>query len=685
MAPAGVLLWTGGTLAHVLLSAAWASRLSGSRTRDERLFLFALLLTGGLVVAVHASRAVGGLGVASGLMMLAAWHLCAGLMSRGTTPAPAPIEASGPAATFAERSLEAAALLVLGGISLTWIVDAAAARTVSGTDAAHYHVPVAANIALGAGLFHLTPTPHLYPMAASSLVAWFILPTRDALLIDAAMLPPFLLLVASMAYSFRLVTGRSGLAWMAWPALALFGTRLFRASSLVSADLLFAAALCALVGNLLFLLKGGSRALGLPLAGLSTGLLVGSKFTGIPAALLLWAAAIALRWLTGQRPLAADRRQSAAALVLAGVLAVGAGGIWLIHNWILWGSPIAPTGLTVAGIEVFSGAAHAPTDYLSVLGDRQRNPAYPLGKRLAHYIRVWLGMWYLLGLLPIVVLVFEAMFPLARSPARDMRRSVLVLVVASAVPIAWLLVGAPWTSLEWTKGFSLRYVLPYWALLVLLTVAGCFPAALPWYERGRNAAIGAVVAVAVGLVVFIGGSRAGSDPPRVAAWSLMVAGALWLIGAGIRRAPARVLIATAAGLALSVAAAAGLSRRHDALLQREPAQRSEHPVRALLTAAEANEHARARACAERRFFLITRVDEPLELQPPGKYRNLVFYAAREVDVTSRVDPMGPCDYIVASRLVLDTDKGRQLVAAINRTGRTIEIGDVGAFVLIGYE
>jgi hypothetical protein len=88
-----------------------------------------------------------------------------------------------------------------------------------------------------------------------------------------------------------------------------------------------------------------------------------------------------------------------------------------------------------------------------------------------------------------------------------------------------------------------------------------------------------------------------------------------------------------------------------------------------------------RDCRARRFFLITRFDEPLALQP-SRLENRVFYAARDVRMTARVNPLGPCDYVVASRPVLETDKGRDLIAVLNPRGRTIEIGEAGPFVLL---
>ena len=79
-----------------------------------------------------------------------------------------------------------------------WLRVAARSLHVSGSDAAHYHVPHAVNLALGTSPFDLLPTPHLYPMG-TSLGAWFILPFSDPLLIDVTMLACAALLAASLA------------------------------------------------------------------------------------------------------------------------------------------------------------------------------------------------------------------------------------------------------------------------------------------------------------------------------------------------------------------------------------------------------------------------------------------------------------------------------------------------------
>ena len=76
------------------------------------------------------------------------------------------------------------------------------------------------------------------------------------------------------------------------------------------------------------------------------------------------------------------------------MVVLGAGGIWLVRNWVRFGSPTAPTGLTLFGMTIWSGDPWAPTTYLSVLGDRTSDPSYPWIGRTLFFARQWLGRWY---------------------------------------------------------------------------------------------------------------------------------------------------------------------------------------------------------------------------------------------------------------------------------------------------
>ena len=78
--------------------------------------------------------------------------------------------------------------IVLGSSLLAlfvqWYSVTSESLRVTGTDAAHYHVPHAINFAHGASLFGLVATPHLYPMGTSIWAAWLLQPLQGPLLLD---------------------------------------------------------------------------------------------------------------------------------------------------------------------------------------------------------------------------------------------------------------------------------------------------------------------------------------------------------------------------------------------------------------------------------------------------------------------------------------------------------------------
>lgn len=268
-------------------------------------------------------------------------------VDRGQRPPPAN---STTTAAWLTRVLEDVAIIVLLATVLGWLTAGSRTLDVRGTDAAHYHVPVAVNLALGANPLDLPATQHLYPMAASTLAAWFIVPVGDPLLVDLVTIVPFLLIAASLGWMFRLVTGESGLAWCTWLTLAVFSTPMFRHASFMSADLLFGATFAALTAQLLAVNLGARRSnADILLIGLATGLLIGAKTTGLLAAVLLLGLAGVAFLLLRRR----DLGRLPVGLVwpwgAAGLLAMGTGGVWLARNWWLFGSPVAPNGLSLWG------------------------------------------------------------------------------------------------------------------------------------------------------------------------------------------------------------------------------------------------------------------------------------------------------------------------------------------------
>jgi hypothetical protein len=377
-----------------------------------------------------------------------------------------------------------------------------------------------------------------------------------------------------------------------------------------------------------------------------------------------------------------------AAIVGAASVAITAGGIWLIRNWILWGSPLGATGLSLFGVDVFDGAPHEPTTYLSVVGDMERDPAYDVLARTAHFAFVWLTPWFLAALVPLVMYVVDlsrAGLEETSRHRRAARAAALMMIVGSGVPMIWLLAGAPWTSLEWTRGYSLRYILPWLAALPLLAFIGCFPNSYRWIRHDRTRAVAGATVLVAGVWTLLAAQGGNSEPPRLTLTTGLGIGAMCLAFYGVARWRPRAVPAVTACLVAALATlwAVQAAHRNDALVTAEEAQTDapHTPAEEVYAAALDFERRSRQSCSARRFFILTRFDEPMALQSPV-LRNRVYYAARDVRVTARSAPIASCDYLITSRGVLGTDKGRALIAVLNPGGRTADIAEAGSFVLM---
>jgi hypothetical protein len=697
-----VALWLAATGGHFCLSAAWVDRAFGrlQRSADERIFAAVLVGVGTLSVVLHAVAVTVGIGLLHGVVGLSLWHgITWGVLVR-TRPRPT----RQPLPTRL-TALELAAATVAVALVATWGGLASRSAAVTGTDAAAYHVPMAINLALGVSPFGLPPTMHTYPMAGSTVAAWFLVPTGDPLLVDLTMCLPFLLLGASVNWIFRLATRLSGLMWATWLTVALAWTPLMREGSLVSADLWFAAGFVAVMACVVAAWDRREwRVDDWVMVALAAGLLSGSKTTGSVALALIACVYVGCelaRWVVVRSP---PRLTRAGVGALAGaVLFTFAGGIWLIRNWYLFGSPVAPMGLTLFGVRIFPGDSAQDTLYHSVFGDTHTLVGYELGRRTSHFVRLWLGKWYLAGLTPMLALLADGLWTWWRGPRTRLlatRLVVALLVIGAGSVLTWLLIGAPWTSLEWTHGASLRYVLPLATLLPLLAFVGLFPTSWRWYDdpsAARLAATGMAVG-AVGLLAIRVHSPF-SDTTIFPALSLragaiavavVILGRLWPWPGAAGR---RLGIGAVLTLVAAVSWAPHVARRDDVIRRQawtaEEAERSAlaagirpgSPMRELYLAMTINEAQQGRVCGDRRVFLLSRIDEPLTLQSPA-YRTRVFSAARDVARLRPLGPLGPCDYIITTTDVAATDKGTLLVAALIDPPASREIATAGPRILI---
>jgi hypothetical protein len=491
--------------------------------------------------------------------------------------------------------------------------------------------------------------------------------------------------MAASVWLFRQLTSHSGLAWCSWMMLALFATPLFRASSLMSADLLFAASTTAFVASVLSpLVRRKLTQTDVWLIALSLGLLLGSKATGIVSAVLFGVPAlIALAILKMRRDWTME--VSAAVWLPAIAAVIGAGAIWQLRNWWVWGSPIAPNGLWLFGIQLFPGQTYEATrTYLSIFGDLGK-PDYQLWPRAHHFINTWLSSWYLVGLVAVALIPLDAL----PSRLRSLRLAILIVVGLTGAVMAWILIGAPWTSLEWTAGFSLRYALPWFALLPVVAWSALFPQSLPWYRRPIVAAL-AGLAIVSGAVMLFADQQQPAFPPLptmrvfIAAVALMIATSLLQFVPRLGAAVAACSI-VAASLLLGI-----WTKGSDRAAQETRAETIASGPRTngerIFDTVVASEAKEGRSCdAEgRRFFVTNRFDEPGTLQGP-RLLNRVFYAARDVRVTAKVrPPMGRCDYILTEHAIMNTLKGAALHQALNPSGTLEEIGLVGDVAILAH-
>ena len=502
----------------------------------------------------------------------------------------------------------------------------------------------------------------------------------------------------------------SGFAFVPWFVLALFTAPLLRVSLLMSADLPYAAAFLTLFAHLVAVLRVAQpAALDVLLGGLSIGLLLGTKTTAAPAAaILLLMAAIALSvraMSTSNR--SAGLRPSVPTITASLALSIAAGGVWLLRNWLNYGSPVAPVGVRVLGFTVFAGQSYeAGKHHLSALSELEEYGALRFWLFAKRFLREWMGWWFPQAVWLVAVAFLDAVLAWRAGHDRDLARLRAGLIAAATivlVALTALLLGAPWTSLLWTRGRSLRYILPALIVIPFLAFLIVFPVSWPWY-RGRAARLAAGTAlVTLVLAVYV---IPGMIPPRVgvperiplAMPAAGVAGVVVLasfgVGRFVRRRSARFTLAALAILLVAWIGGSGLAAR-DARLR--TAERRGFPLveacpgddrsgvtphRICYLAILRYERLRGITCSRRRIFTATRFDSPLDLQS-FPYQNIVLDAQAANLVEREIALHGPgtqpCDYIIASKAQLKTVRGSPVLNRARMAHAVVPIGDGGSY------
>jgi hypothetical protein len=387
-------------------------------------------------------------------------------------------------------------------------------------------------------------------------------------------------------------------------------------------------------------------------------------------------------------------------LVAAAILvAISAGGVWQVRSLVNYGSPLAPTGLRVAGHTIFPGSTVAETShYLSELDEIEHDGGRRAWLFARQFIRRWVGGWFLWLAWPMAVFSLDAVVARRGAAARfaDRRLAFAAYVFVSGAVLAVLVTHAPWSGLRWTGGLALRYVLPVIVLIMFTAVLAIFPLTWRWFERPRAFAGGSAL---LGLgVAWLGvatlqpstadASAALVDvtPATAIAAACLVAGWLavrtrsrrWLAGS---LATAVALAAVGGGSLL----AARDSRLRPAARARlpapigcgvDPAADTTHPYAAILRA----ESIGRRTCTTRRVFVTTRYDTPLDLQG-APYDTIVLQASTATLVDREVRLRGPgatgCDYVIANAAELATTRGVPLLTRLRGTRIVDPVGDAG--------
>ena len=714
MAYVRVALFFGLTAGHMLVVGVWLARRwpTDQASPEERFFHAMVLGLGSLQAVLHGLACTVGIGLWTGLAGLALLDLgllvSAGRVRR-TVPLDTPVLSTveGPAQRKARPSMRTGGthtepkelrsptrdiasltcmslpgivgIAIVGALVCSWLVRAPQSLQIIGVDSRYYHAPYAAHYAHGLNIFGFVATPHYYPVGASILGAWFYQPFADPVLLDLINLPVFLLLYAALVYLFRLLTDESGFEWATVVFLLLFTGKLFRASLFIAADLLYAAGFVAVFAQLcaIWVRNRIERLDWLTLAA-ATGLLLSSKIQGMMSAALMfafWGAAVAVGAL---RPGGARLHVSwaPATLVASAVLMLASGGIWLIRNWLVFGSPLAPAGLRVFGVTIFPGSSPY-SDWLSIAKDMRDTPGYNLPARFLTRARTWVGTWpaYLTVGVAFLTLDVARQGIARRRLSATLRGKLFALgfFVALFVVHARILIQTQGTSIEILGGQTVRYIIPFFTLFPMLLYACCFSDTDRWTPRLR---LQWVVLLPVLLVVLAQYNAITQMPPEwvraygpenlLDYWSLPLALAV-LAPWYVRLPPLAARVARGVSAALLVGTFGVFVRTtvttHAAVMSRATAQfaqqvrgfvagRPAQRHRGVLLQAVADQRRRGVACPRTRFFVLSRFDFPLDLQDPAFTNVVIDLQVGPGPFARSLATDGPgrtlCDYVVAA-------------------------------------
>ncbi|MEY2513510.1 MAG: hypothetical protein QOJ89_868 [bacterium] len=441
----------------------------------------AIVAAAGVVAVTLAAGAAGALTRGAVLALECAWALAAGaavLRSGHGPPRPARARPQSTGARWIQAQLAGArrhrwecAVVALAVCALCWQLLVALVLPPFAYDALTYHLTIVATW-LTQG--NLDPTPlslccARYPANAELLFTWPALFLGSDALVDTVQ-------VGFAALAALAVAGIARSADLP-PAPAAAAGALFAVTPIVLtqaptnfADVIVAG--CALVAlHALVRFAATAEPRRLVVAGLATGLVLGTKGTGIIWAAVLVAAAVAVA-VSARRAGRTTGRATLGGLAAFACAALALGGYWYARNWIETGNPVYPFRVDVAGHSVFRGPLRVDEVLTRPDSGMPRSAPVELVRSWAADLRFWqrgsydyqqrsgglgpLWPWLALALLiPVALTLWRRRSPaliafaaigvvLAIQPYRWWSRFTITLMAAGAIAIACAAAWSPW-------------------------------------------------------------------------------------------------------------------------------------------------------------------------------------------------------------------------------------------------
>ena len=465
---AGVALALG--LLFALVGGACSTALLRPRSRLDAVVTFGAVAPSGVAAAVLAAGLSGLLWPAALLVLLGAWALAAGLAAFRSAPAYPRIQWAAGLSRWKKHPWTAA-LVLLAGLALTWQIIVALVLPPYAYDALTYHLTT---VAVWVQHGNIAPSPFsrccaYYPFSPELLIAFPAVLLHDNSLVGLVQVP-FVLLGAAATAGIARIAGLSRSAAAAAGALFAVTPVVLAQAPTNYVDV----TLAALVLSSLYMITRYSQtgaAAHLIVAGLTAGLVLGTKGIGALWAIMLFAVAIPAMVIAVR---AKRARASSAIKAFAGGAFGGAllGGWWYIRNLATTGNPLYPFTIRVFGTTLFEGpldvhntltvptaGAGAPWPVAVVLSWASdlkfwNQGSYDYQQRLGGLgpVWAWLGVPLLAAMIvilirrrhPALLAVAAVLIVFVLQPYAWWARFTLPLAALGSVAVAWAASEAPW-------------------------------------------------------------------------------------------------------------------------------------------------------------------------------------------------------------------------------------------------